>query len=211
MEIPDRFGQTLRQVVEDDVSLPRLYLAFRSPVFGSEGYYTASVTGAILGMKQGSRLYRSLVREKQIAADASAFTFDLAKGSDLLIVDVTARPETSAERLEKEVEREVDELVQNGVSEVEVQRAAALIQTDMVTAMQSASERADRLSMFATLLGDPGLINEQSARYDEVTAAKVNEFVRERLGADNRAKLLYVPRTEDDTASEEVEAEAVAS
>ena len=193
------------------MSLPRLYLAFRSPVFGSEGYYTASVTGAILGMKQGSRLYRSLVREKQIAADASAFTFDLAKGSDLLIVNVTARPETSAERLEKEVEREVDELVQNGVSEVEVQRAAALIQTDMVTAMQSASERADRLSMFATLLGDPGLINEQSARYDEVTAAKVNEFVRERLGADNRAKLLYVPRTEDDTASEEVEAEAVAS
>jgi hypothetical protein len=77
--------------------------------------------------------------------------------------------------------------------------------------MQSASERADRLSMFATLLGDPGLINEQSARYDEVTAAKVNEFVRERLGADNRAKLLYVPRTEDDTASEEIEAEAVAS
>lgn len=211
MEIPDRFGKTLRQVVEDDVSLPRLYLAFRSPVFGSEGYYTASVTGAILGMKQGSRLYRSLVREKQIAADASAFTFDLAKGSDLLIVDVTARPETNAEKLEKEVERELDELVQNGVSEVEVQRAAALIQTDMVTAMQSASERADRLSMFATLLGDPGLINEQSARYDEVTAAKVNNFVRERLGSDNRAKLLYVPRTEDNTASEEVEAEAVAS
>ncbi|HZJ01674.1 MAG TPA: pitrilysin family protein [Gemmatimonadaceae bacterium] len=211
MEIPDRFGKTLRQVVEDDVSLPRLYLAFRSPVFGSEGYYTASVTGAILGMKQGSRLYRSLVREKQIAADASAFTFDLAKGSDLLIVDVTARPETSAEKLEKEVEREVDELVQNGVSEAEVQRAAALIQTDMVTAMQSASERADRLSMFATLLGDPSLINEQSVRYDEVTAAKVNEFVHERLGADNRAKLLYVPRTEDDTASEEIEAEAVAS
>ena len=211
MEIPDRFGKTLRQVVEDDVSLPRLYIAFRSPVFGSEGYYTASVTGAILGMKQGSRLYRSLVREKQIAADASAFTFDLAKGTDLLIVDVTARPETSAEKLEEEVERAIDELVRDGVSEMEVQRAAALIQTDMVTAMQSASERADRLSMFATLLGDPGLINEQSARYDEVTAARVNQFVREHLGSDNRAKLLYIPRVQDDTASEEVEVEAVAS
>ncbi len=211
MEIPDRFGKTLREVVEDDVSLPRLYMAFRSPVFGSEGYYTASVTGAILGMKQGSRLYRSLVREKQIAADASAFTFDLAKGSDLLIIDVTARPETSAEKLEEEVEREIDELVRGGVSEIEVQRAAALIQTDMVTAMQSASERADRLSMFATLLGDPGLINEQSARYDEVTATRVNKFVREYLGSDNRAKLLYIPRAQDDTASEEAEVEAVAS
>jgi predicted Zn-dependent peptidase len=211
MEIPDRFGQTLRQVVEDDVSLPRLYVAFRSPVFGSEDYYTASVTGAILGMKQGSRLYRSLVREKQIAADASAFTFDLAKGTDLLIVDVTARPETSAEKLEEEVEREIDELVRDGVSEIEVQRAAALIQTDMVTAMQSASERADRLSMFATLLGDPALVNEQSARYDEVTAKRVNKFVRERLGSDNRAKLLYIPRIQADATSEEIEVEAVAS
>lgn len=211
MEIPERFGETLRQVVEDDVSLPRLYIAFRSPVFGSEGYYTSSVTGAILGMKQGSRLYRSLVREKQIAADASAFTFDLAKGTDLLIVDVTARPETSAEKLEEEVEREIDELVRNGVSDEEVQRAVALIQTDMVTAMQSASERADRLSMFATLLGDPALINEQSARYSAVTTAMVNDFVSNRLGPDNRAKLLYVPRAQDEPSHEDAEVEAVAS
>jgi zinc protease len=211
LELPSRFGETLRLVVEDDVSLPRLYLAFRSPVFGSEGYYAASVTGAILGMRQGSRLYRSLVRERQIAADASAFTFDLAKGTDLLIVDVTARPETSAEKLEAEVEREIDELVAGGSSDEEVQRAIALIQTDMVTAMQSASERADRISMFATLLEDPALINEQAARYNAVTTDRVNEFVRERLGPDNRAKLIYIPRTHGEGDAENLEVEAVAS
>ena len=211
LELPDRFGETLRQVVEDDVSLPRLYLAFRSPVFGTEGYYAASVTGAILGMRQGSRLYRSLVRERQIAADASAFTFDLAKGADLLIVDVTARPETSADKLEQEVEREIDDLVRDGVSAEEVERAVALIQTDMVTAMQSASERADRISMFATLLGDPSLVNAQAARYNAVTMNTVNEFVREHLGRDNRAKLIYVPRVESEEAVEAREIEAIAS
>lgn len=211
LDLPDHFGEKLRSIVEDDVSLPRLYIAFRSPVFGSEGYYAASVTGAILGMRQGSRLYRSLVRERQIAADASAFTFDLAKGTDLLIVDVTARPETSAEKLEEEVERELDSLVAGGVSDEEVQRAIALIQTDMVTAMQSASERADRISMFATLLGDPALVNEQAARYNEVTTERVNAFVRERLGSDNRAKLIYVPRVEADGEVEKAEVEAVAS
>ena len=211
VEIAEQFGETLRLVVEDDVSLPRLYIAFRSPVFGSEAYYTASVTGAILGMKQGSRLYRSLVREKQIAADASAFTFDLAKGSDLLIVDVTARPETSAEKLEEEVESEVDRLARDGVTEEEVHRAVALIQTDMVTAMQSASERADRLSMFATLLGDPALINRQADLYGSVTAEKVNKFARERLVPDNRAKLLYIPRMQGEESHDDVEAEAIAS
>jgi zinc protease len=196
MDIAPRFGEQLRLVVEDDVSLPRLYMAFRSPVFGSDGYYAASVTGAILGMRQGSRLYRSLVRERQIAADASAFTFDLAKGSDLLIVDVTARPETSAEKLEEEVEREIDELWKNGATQEEVERVVALIQTDMVTALQSASDRADKISMFATLLGDPALVNEQADKYNAVTAERVNAFVREYLGPDNRAKLLYVPRIE---------------
>lgn len=195
MDLPSKFGDTLRQVIEDDVSLPRLYMAFRSPVFGSEGYYPASVAGAIIGMRRGSRLYRSLVRERQIAADVSAFTFDLAKGSDLLIVDVTARPEISAERLEKEVELEIDLLVKDGVAPEEVERAVALIQTDMITSLQSASDRADRISMFATLLGDPSLINEQADRYRAVTADRVNDFVRNYLGADNRAKLLYVPRT----------------
>jgi zinc protease len=196
MDIAPRFGEQLRLIVEDDVSLPRLYMAFRSPVFGSDGYYAASVTGAILGMRQGSRLYRSLVRERQIAADASAFTFDLAKGSDLLIVDVTARPETSAEKLEEEVEREIDELWKNGATQEEVERVVALIQTDMVTALQSASDRADKISMFATLLGDPALVNEQADKYNAVTAERVNAFVREYLGPDNRAKLLYVPRIE---------------
>lgn len=211
LDLPGHFGETLRLEVEDDVSLPRLYLAFRSPVFGSEGYYAASVTGAILGMRQGSRLYRSLVRERQIAADASAFTFDLAKGTDLLIVDVTARPETSAEKLEEEVEREIENLIKGGVSDEEVQRAVALIQTDMVTAMQSASERADRISMFATLLGDPSLVNEQAARYNAVTTERVNAFIRERLGPENRAKLIYVPRVQAEGNAEQEEVEVAAS
>ncbi len=211
IELPSKFDTTLRRVVEDDVSLPRLYMAFRSPVFGSDGYYAASVTAAILGMRRGSRLYRALVRERQIAADASAFTFDLAKGSDLLIVDVTARPETSAEKLEQEVEKQVDKLVKDGVTAEEVQRAVALIQTDLIAALQSASERADRISMYATLLGDPALINQQPDKYEAVTADRVNSFVREYLGPDNRAKLLYVPRVESDATSETALVEAAAS
>jgi predicted Zn-dependent peptidase len=194
MELPATFGASRRNVVEDDVSLPRIYISFRSPVFGSNDYYAASVTGAILGMRRGSRLYRSLVRERQIAADAASFTFDLAKGADLLIVDVTARPEVSAEKLEEEVVREIDLLIKDGVTEEEVERAVALIQTDMMTAMQTASERADRLSMFATLFGNAELVNEQASRYAAVTSDQVNAFARSRLIPENRATLIYVPR-----------------
>jgi predicted Zn-dependent peptidase len=177
-------------------------MAFRSPVFGSEQYYAASVASAVLGMRKGSRLQRSLVRERQVAADAGAFTFDLAKGTDLLVVDVTARPETSVARLEEEVEREIDVIHREGVTEIEVKRAVALIETDLLASLQTAGERADRLSMFATYFRKPELINEQADRYRSVTTKRVNDLISERLGEDNRASLLYVPK-------EGVEAEGV--
>ena len=200
MTVPTTFGGWKRTVVQDDVMLPRLFLAFRSPVFGTKQYYAASTCSAILGLRKGSRLYRRLVRERQVAAEAQAFTYDLTKGSDLLVIDVTARPGLSPETLETEVAHEVDLLVRDGVTEDEVARAIALVQTEFVAAMQSAGDRADRLSMFATYFENPELVNEQVQHYEAVTATDVNDFVRDRLGEDNRASLLFVPRQE---ASEE--------
>jgi zinc protease len=200
MSVPAKFGGWRREVVEDDVMLPRLFLAFRSPPFGTEAYYAASVCGAVLGMRRGSRLHRALVREQEIASAASAFTFDLSKGSDLLIVDVTARPGVSVELLEAAVAAQIDLLRRDGVTSAEVERAIALIETDFVSAMQSAGERADKLSQFATYFGDPAQVNAQADHYRAVTADAVNAFARESLGADNRVSLLYVPRASEAAA-----------
>jgi predicted Zn-dependent peptidase len=194
MSLPSTFGQWKREVVPDEVMLPRLFLAFRSPAFGTPEFYAGSVTSAVLGLRKGSRLFRNLVRERQVAAEAQSFTFDLSKGSDLLVVDVTARPGIAAEQLEQDVAHEIDVVIRDGISADEVSRAVSLIQTDFVISMQSAGERADRLSLFATYFGNPQLVNEQVDRYRAVTARDVNDFVHDRLGEDNRASLLYVPR-----------------
>jgi zinc protease len=196
-------------VVPDDVMLPRLFLAFRSPVFGSDEYYAASVCGAALGLRNGSRLRRRLVRERQIAAEAAAFTYDLAKGADLLVVDVMARPGVAAEQLEQEVAYEIDQVVRDGFNATEVERAIALIQTMFVSSMQEAGERADKLSLFATYFGSPERLNEEVDRYASVSTDRVNAFVQERLGENNRASLVYIPR--DDAPGELVGAGAAAA
>ena len=207
MTLPKTFGAWKREVVPDDVMLPRVFMAFLSPTFGTPEYYAASVAGAVLGLRKGSRLYRTLVRDRQVAAEAQAFTYDLVKGSDLLVIDVTARPGTPVEQVEQEIAQEVDRLHADGVTDEEVERAIALIQTDFVTSMQSAGDRADKLSMFATYFGDPTLVNEQVERYQAVTRDRVNAIVRERLGEDNRASLVYVPREESQGELLEVGAE----
>ena len=194
MELPATFGGWLRDEVEDGVMLPRIFLAFRAPVFGDAAYYAGSVCAAVLGMRRGSRLFRSLIREQEVASDVSAFTWDLAKGADLLVVDATARPGTDAATLERAIVAEIDRLRADGVRADEVARVLALIETDYVSSLQTAGDRADTLSKFATLFGDPARVNEQLDRYRAVTAAEVTAFARTYLGEDNRASLVYVPR-----------------
>jgi predicted Zn-dependent peptidase len=200
MSLPPVFGQWKREVSPDEIMLPRLLLAFRSPAFGTSAYYAASLCGAVLGLRNGSRLRRRLMRERQIAAEATAFTFDLSKGSDLLVADVTARPGVPAEQLEQEVAHEIDTILHDGIDAAELERAVALVQTSFVSSMQQAGERADRLSLFATYFGNPDLINEEVDRYRAVRVDDVNRFAQERLGENNRASLLYVPR--DDAPGE---------
>jgi len=193
MDLPPTLGETRRVVVEDAVALPRLFVACRTPVFGTDGYYAASLLSAVLGLRTGARLEQSLVRRQRIASQASAFTYDLAKGSDLLVVDATAHPDITPEQLEAAVLAELDAVHRDGVTDAEVARARALIETSFVMSLQSAAERADQLSRFATYFGDPTLVNTQVARYRAVTTRAVCDIARERLGADNRVFLLYIP------------------
>lgn len=201
MSVPPVFGASLRETVEDDVALPRLFVASRSPVFGSDGYYVASITAAILGLRANSRLERSLVREKRIASQASAFTWDLSKGSDLLVVDVIGMPGVTPERLEEEVMQEIDRLQEGGVTEREVARAIALVETAYVVSLQSVADRADQLSRFTTYFDDATLAGKQVEKYSAVTAEMVSRFASETLGRNNRALLMYVPRDNSNNSS----------
>jgi predicted Zn-dependent peptidase len=194
MDVTATFGSARREVVEDDVAVPRLFLACRTPVFGSDGYYVASTIAAILGSGRGCRLHQTLVRERQLASAATAFTFDLSKGSDLLVVDATARPGVTAEALEAGVADILDELRMSGPRPGELDRVLALTETEFISSMQSAGDRAEQLSRFATYFGDPSLLNEQVARYRAVTDDRIRALAADRLGPDNRASLLYIPR-----------------
>jgi predicted Zn-dependent peptidase len=163
-------------------------------VFGSRGYYDASVIAGILGTGRGCKLHQRLVRERQLASVATAFTFDLSKGSDLLVIDATARPGVSAEALERGVDEVLDEFRSAGPTAGDLARVLAQTETDFVVSMQSAGDRAEQLSRFATYFGEPQLLNEQLSQYRAVSVERLRNMAGERLGPDNRSKLLYVPR-----------------
>ena len=112
-----------------------------------------------------------------------------------MILDVTARAGIDAETLEQEVVLVRSTAFRTtGVTAAEVERARALIETDFVASMQSAAERADKLSQFATYFGDPALVNAQVDRYRSVTLRLSRRSFCDALGPDNRATLLFIPQ-----------------
>jgi predicted Zn-dependent peptidase len=195
MTLPPRFGSWRREVVEDDVVAARIFLTFRVPPCGSNEWYAASLLGALLGTGEGARLPRALVREQRIASDAGAYTFDLTKGADLLICDVTGRQGVPLATLETALVAEVERLRRGGITAGERERALALLEASWLLQLQSAGLRADKLSQFATYFGNPQRLNEELGRYQAVTVDAMQAVARELMGEDNRVSLVYVPRS----------------
>ncbi len=175
------------------MALPRIYLGYRIPPFGSDEFYTADVLAHVLAGGKSTRLYRSLVREQRVAKDVGAAAFPLVTGATLLIVSTTGNPDTAPEALEAALLAEMEAVRSAPDLGREIERAVTGIEARHVIGLQQVSERANDLSMYATQFGDPERINTELDRYRAVTGERVRRFALELLGADNRAVLTYVP------------------
>jgi predicted Zn-dependent peptidase len=161
------------------------------------------IAGQILAGGKGSRLYRRLVRDEQIAQDVAFFSLGLIGGASIAAGQATVRPGVRPDVVERAFEEELERLGREPVTDDELARARALIETFELDALQRVDERADRLSMYATLLDDPGMINRQLGRYLAVGAAEIQAVAAEVLRPDNRAVITYVPAADAPAGTEE--------
>jgi len=193
-DLPPVLGATAREHVRADVPLPRVILAFRIPPYIDDAFTAAQVAQAVLGSGRASRLYRRLVRERRVAKDVVGYCFPLLTGAAMLLVWATGFPGTSVEELEAALAAEVEGVADATTEEVE--RAVALSETDIVHSLERVGDRADLLSMFDLYFDDPGRLNGEVERLRSVTPEQIRAFASERLGADNRAVLVYEPEEE---------------
>jgi predicted Zn-dependent peptidase len=193
LSLPPTLGGEIRETVYDKVPLPRIYLGFRAPVYGDRRLDALEVAGQILAGGKGSRLHRRLVRDERIAQDVALFTLGFIGGASIQAGWATVRPGVTVERVEAALHEEIERLATDPVSADELARAFALIESDELGALQRVEERADRLSMYATLFDDPSLINEMLGRYLAVTPEAILEVAAATFRPDNRLVLTYLP------------------
>ncbi len=193
MSLPPSLGGERRETVEDRVPLPRHYFGFRAPVFGDPRLDALEVAAQILAGGKGSRLHKRLVREERIAQDVGLFALGFVGGASIVAGQATVRPGVDPAVVERAFEEELDLIGREPVTDDELARAKALIETYELESLQRVEERADRLAMYATLLDDPGMINRQLGRYLAVTPADIQAVAAEVFRPDNRLVLTYMP------------------
>ena len=195
MTLPPHLGSEIREVVPDRVPLPRIHWGFRGPLFGEKRLDALDLAGQILAGGKGSRLHRRLVREERLAQDVALFSMGLVAGASITVGMATARPGVDLIELETAFWQELERMGREPVSEDELARAKALTEADELGALQRVDEKADRLSMYATLFDDPEMINGILPRYLSTTAEEIQAVCREVFVKQNRVVLTYLPVT----------------
>ncbi len=197
LSLPPTLGAERRETVRDRVPLPRIYIAFRAPVYGDPRLDALDLASHILAGGKGSRLDRRLVRTERIAQDVALFSLGFIGGGSICAGWATVRPGVDVARVEAAFIEELERLATEPVTADELARAHALVEADELGSLQRVEERADRLSMYATLFDDPGLINRMLPRYLAVTPEAIRAVAGAVFRADNRLVLTYLPEGPD--------------
>jgi zinc protease len=148
---------THRNVTQDRVPEPRIYMVWNTPEFASADADYLDLVSSCLGDGKTSRLYKRLVYDDQIAADVSVYTDSREIGGQFYI-QVTARQGHGLDEIEKEINEELARFLKDGPTPEELQR----VQTQYVAGFLRGIERiggfegkSDRLAEYMVYTGTP--------------------------------------------------------
>jgi zinc protease len=193
-----------RVTLEDQVQLPRLYLAWLSPRLHTPGDEALDVLSRVLASGKNSRLYKRLVYDLQIAQDVSAGQNSGPLGSAFILI-VTAREGHDLAEIERVVGEELAKVKNDPPAAREVERAVNQIESAFYRAMERVGGfggKADRLNAYELYAGRPDYFAEDLARYTSLDPRDLQAAATKYLGDDARLVLSVVPKGKKALAAE---------
>ena len=187
--------------VEPNGTDHKVWIAWITPELYAEGDAELDIASDLLSNGKDSRLYQRLVQELQIARSVDAFQFS-SRLHGQYIIEATAASGHTTDELVTEIDAILDELRSNGPTEEEVTRAKLTWEVNFYQNLQTISARANQLSSYNTVTGNPGFITEDLARYQQVTTESLHSTVETWLPADRRVVLHVTPPAPEPVSEE---------
>jgi zinc protease len=165
---PQTFNEIKKIVYEDQVQLPRIYLAWHSEKSFDRYDAALDILSDILSATKNSRLQKNLLFDKQIAQDVSAFQYSARLSGSFIIIS-TAKPNISLDKIKSEILIDIENLVSNGVTEEELLRAKNSIKSTYIYSLQKIDTIVDHINHYNFFLGKPDSFLFDIKRFDDVT------------------------------------------
>jgi len=196
---PVRLSAERRLVFEDRVQVPRVYLAWPGVGETNDDTHALDFLAQILSGPRTARITKALVYDQQSAASVSAF-HRASEQFGSFVIFITPRPGHTLTELEAGADSIIERLKREGPTAEEMQRAAAGLEFEFVSALESNLGRAEILISGQVFHGDPAYYRTQYTRLKAVTAADVKRVANIYLGP-GRVVLSIVPQGKLEQAS----------
>jgi zinc protease len=194
--VPRLDGEKIVEV-NDRVPQERTYFAWHTPAYFDAGDAELNLLATILTDGLSARLNKALLYDRQLASNVVAFQ----NGQELagnFIMWVTARPGSDLRQIEQIVTDEIARLSKEGPTQAELDRAKTKWEFGFVTGLERIGGfggKSDILNRYNTLLGDPGKLEQDFARYRNATIESVRAAVDKWINTRNRLLVRFHPET----------------
>ena len=188
--------------LNDRVESPRLYLSWPSSSLFGEHDAELDLAADILAGGKSSRLYRSLLYDREIATDVSAHQSSNELSGMFSIVITAASGHTLSE-INTVVVEEIHRVQSGGVTEEEVTRSRNRLEADFVWQCQSVGGFggiSDQLNAYNVFTKTPGFFQADWNRYESVTPRSISEAFSRTLNPDTEVALSIVPHNAGEAA-----------
>ena len=146
----------------------------------------------ILSGGESSRLYKSLVYEKQIAAEVAAYN-EARLDPGLFTFYAQAREGKTTAELETAIYTALDEIKSNGVTERELQKAKNARRVGFQSRLTTNNGRAGILAEYEANFGGWQKAFELLPKYDKVTVADIGRVVKKYFTDRTRTVVTLIP------------------
>lgn len=190
-QLPQEPAQAQKRILHVEAQVPAnaLYKTYHMPGRFHADYYAADLLSDILSRGQSSRLYHTLVKEKEIFASISSFVMGTIDPG-LLVISGRLREGIALDRAEAEIDAILSEVVRQGVTDEELEKvknqAYATLEFGEVEVMNRAMNLA-----FASLSGSTAFVNEEANRIESVTRQQIQRVASNILKEESSNVMYY--------------------
>lgn len=179
-----------REVVQANVPLSSIYLAFHAPARTDETYHAMDLISDLLGQGPSSRLYRRLVKEREVFSEISAYQLG-SLGPNLFIVEGKPLPNIGMVEAEEAIWMELEHLKTQQIDVYELDKVKNRVESTMAFSEMSILDKAMNLAYFE-LMGDAAALNQEVEQYLRVTPSDIQDQAVQLFRRENSSTLIYI-------------------